>query len=337
MLKKLISKIYEAIVFLRNEYYDTFGPSTKLDCTIISVGNLTVGGTGKTPFVEMLVKYLIYRNKKTIVIGRGYKKREKGIIEVSNGSKILSTAEECGDEMLLLAKKLNVPIFAGESKSQTASFAYNKYKPDCIIIDDGFQHRKLKRNIDIVIIDKDTIENPYLLPKGRLREPLKSINRANIIVQTIDAKLNADMMKHLKDDVIITQVNTYGATAYDFVTKEAIKSSIYNNSPIKIIAFAGIAQPFRFFNMIKLKGYNVIEQIEFADHYQYSKDDISNLIDKAINQKIHYLATTEKDAVKLDKFKDILNNEKIKLIIFPIKSTILEGEKNFFQFIARRI
>lgn len=331
----LASKIYGLAVNLRNAYYDKYGSPIKLDYPVISIGNLSVGGTGKTPFVQMITKYFQTKFISPIIIGRGYKKKKKGIVEVSDGYRLLSNAEEGGDEMILLAHNLKIPVIAGEKKWETAQFACKKYHPDLIIVDDGFQHRKLHRDIDIVIIDKETLEKPILLPYGRLREPIKSLKRADIVVLAGTTILDNNTKKHIRDNAVIIRVTTVEANPYNYVSGHYYK---YHElaEPLKgVVAFAGIAKPDRFFDMISYTGYELMEKVEFSDHYNYSKDDCINLINKAQLKNVRYLATTEKDAVKFMKFKGLFVENKIELLVFPIILSIVEGQKDFFVYLNK--
>ncbi len=332
---RIASKIYGLAVSVRNAYYDKYGSPIKLDYPVISVGNLSVGGTGKTPFVQMLTKYFQSKFLSPIVIGRGYKKQKKGIVEVSDGNRLLSNAEEGGDEMILLAHNLKIPVIAGEKKWEAALFACKKYHPDLVIIDDAFQHRKLHRDIDIVIIDKETLEKPNLLPSGRLREPIKSLRRADIVVLAGTVKLDSSTRQQIRDDTVIIRVTTIEANPYNYVSGHFYK---YHElaEPLKgVVAFAGIAKPNRFFDMISYTGYEIMDKIEYTDHYSYTKDDVAKLIEKAKNNDVRFLATTEKDAVKFVKFKGIFVENKIELLVFPIILTIVEGQKEFFIYLNK--
>lgn len=329
------SKIYGLFVKIRNSYYDKHGSPIKLDYPVISIGNLSVGGTGKTPFVQMLTKYFQSKYLSPIIIGKGYKKTKKGIVEVSDGHRILSNAEEGGDEMILLAHNLKIPVIAGEKKWETALFACKKYHPDLIIIDDAFQHRKLYRDIDIVIIDKETLEIPVLLPSGRLREPIQSLKRADVVVLAGTAILDENTKRYIREDAIIIRVTTVEVNPYNYVSGHYYK---YHElaEPLKgLVAFAGIAKPKRFFDMISKTGYEILETIEYTDHYKYTKEDVNKLITKAKELDIRFLATTEKDAVKFVKYRGLFVENKIELLVFPIILTIIEGQKEFFIYINK--
>ena len=336
MFLKILSKIYGLVVSIRNKYYDNnTSKLVKLDCPVISVGNLSVGGTGKTPFVHMLTKYFLSKNLKPVIVGRGYKKRKKGIVEAHDGKKFVNYAKDVGDEMFLLARKLRIPVIAGEKKWETAQFAEKKFNPDLIIIDDGFQHRKLHRDIDIVIIDQETIDKSELLPYGKLREPINSLLRADIIVLAGYISLDKNIKKYIREDAIIIRVVTIQASPYKYFDK-----NFYNLDELKdeignVVAFAGIAKPDRFFDMITNLGLNIEEKHIYSDHFIYKKNDILKLIDNAKKNNIRILATTEKDAVKVAKYRNLFQAKEIELLVFPIAFNIVKGKNYFFKYLSR--
>jgi len=333
MFKKILAKIFEIIAKYRNKKYNDATNLIRCNVPVISVGNLSVGGTGKTPFVQMLSKYFISRNLKIGIVGRGYKRKSKGEIIVSDGINILSDADEAGDEMLLLANSLKIPIIADDDKSKAAKSMEQKFAPDLIIVDDGFQHRKLYRDIDIILLDRDTIENPKLLPEGRLREPLSSIQRADVIVLTGTIELPNEL-KELVSNQIIIKVKQIKANPYYLNGKEPNFNSL-NTYRKGIFAFAGIARPDRFYDMLAEMDYKIINKKSYDDHHHYTKSDIENLIKMAKENNLFVLATTEKDAVKLIKFIDDFEKEKIKVLVFPIALTIFEGKDQFFRFLNK--
>ncbi|MDQ1266970.1 MAG: tetraacyldisaccharide 4-kinase, partial [Bacteroidota bacterium] len=177
-----LSKIYGAAVVWNNKRFDS-GSIIPVKCKapVISIGNISAGGSGKTPFTIMLTKEIIRMGYRPAIVGKGYKRKSRGLKIVSDGIEIFTNPVEAGDEMFMLAERLRVPVIVHDTKAEAALVADNRFKPDVIIIDDGFQHRGLYRDLDIVLLDAASLERPYLLPKGRLREPLSSLNRADII------------------------------------------------------------------------------------------------------------------------------------------------------------
>ena len=332
MIKKLISKIYGGVVDSRNQKYDEGKEElTKVNVPVISVGNLTVGGTGKTPFVQMLGKIVLSLNKTPGIIGRGYKRDSKGEILISDGKEILTDAATGGDEMIMLADSLGVPVMAHDDKSKGAKALTDKHNVDAIIIDDGYQHRKLHRDIDIVLVDQDTIENPNLIPEGRLREPLESLHRADVVCLTGNAQPTHDFKQLLKDDVVIMRVEPVPGKPYKIRDKSICSNREINYLKKGLIAFAGIAKPERFYSMLDNLRFNIKETASFKDHHKYTDKDLEKLMQLCEEHDVRNVATTEKDAAKIREFKDFLLEKDIHCYIFPIKLKITEGKNPFFE------
>ncbi len=331
MLKNLLSKAFGMVVNSRNKKFDQAENITQCRIPVISVGNLSVGGTGKTPFVAMLGKYLQSRKHKPGIIGKGYKRKSKGDIVVSDGKNILVDAETGGDEMILLANALNVPVLAVEEKWKGALQIQDQFDIDCIIVDDGFQHRKLHRDLDIVIIDKDTLENPELMPKGRLREPLSSINRADVVCLTGNVQIDDELKSLIDETTIVIRVKPLQTNPYNIIDKIILKINELKNVQKGVIAFAGIAKPLRFFDMITNSQFKIIESISFDDHHSYSINDLEKIKEICLKNQCFNLATTEKDAAKLIQFSDFFKKNNLNCYVFPISLQITDGKENFFR------
>lgn len=331
MIKSLASKIYGIIVGSINKKHDENEPIYQCKVPVISVGNLTVGGTGKTPFVQMLTKFFLSKNLKVGIIGRGYKKDLKGEVIVGDGERLLVSADEGGDEMMLLAQTLGVPVIAHEKKYLAAKSMEEKFGVDIIIVDDGFQHRNLHRDIDIVLIDRETIDNPELVPKGRLREPLDSISRADIVCFAGISDVDESISRHFKPETIIIKVKPINANPYELGNKGPLKFSEIKLIQQGVLPFAGIAKPDRFFNMLEGMNYKFTKTKEFSDHHKYSAADIEKLIKSAKQAGIKFLATTEKDATKLIEYKNLFDSAGITCYVFPIALTIWDGKNQFFK------
>lgn len=332
MIKSFISKIYGKVVDKRNDNYDNQkNDLIKVDVPVLSVGNLTVGGTGKTPFVQMLGKIVLSLKKTPGIVGRGYKRESKGEVVISDGNNVFVDAEIGGDEMILLADSLGVPVIAHDKKALGAKSLRKKFNVDAIIIDDGYQHRKLFRDLDIVLVDKDTIENPNLIPEGRLREPLESLNRADVVCLTGDAKPNENFKELLKENVILMRVVPVPGKPYKMTDKKICEDKEINFVKKGVIAFAGIAKPERFYSMLSNLRFNIKTTINFDDHHKYVEKDIDNIIKQCKKYNISNIATTEKDVAKLRIFKNKLIENDIKCYIFPIKLKITEGKNPFFN------
>ncbi len=333
MIPSLLSNVYGKIVKIRNNRYDRGERLTiKVSVPVISVGNLSVGGTGKTPFVQMLVKLLKEMDKKPAIIGKGYKRKTKGELIICDGKKVLVSAKDGGDEMVLLAQSLKVPVIVHDSKAEAAVSAERRFDVDCIVVDDGFQHRALNRNLDIVLIDKDTLEKPELLPKGRLREPLESIKRANVVCLTGGAVITDKLRQLISFDAVLIKVRPVAGKPY-YLGGSEISDTELSVARSKIIPVAGIAKPERFYSMLDAIGYQTLTPISFADHHSYNRNDIEKIRRTVEVAKTQYIAITEKDAAKLIDFKDRFLHYGIKPIVFPIELKITDGKNEFVSLI----
>ena len=309
VLLRFLGIFYNSVVRLRNKMYDkkllrTYNSKS----FVISIGNLTTGGAGKTPVTLETAKYYLSLNKKVAVLSRGYggqiDNRKPNLI--SDGSGALFTAALAGDEPVWLSNNAKgAYVVTCSNRIKAEKFVKEKYNPDIIILDDGFQHRKMKRDIDIVLIDaKKKFGNGYTLPAGPLREEIKNIKRADKVVvvnKNFDSKNALKYCDYLKkkfkkDTYLCKIVPEY---AYNILTDEELPLGT------KIMAFSAIAQNDSFYRFLK-RDYKLKAVLEFDDHHNYEKDDISKIIHFAQDENIDSVITTEKDAVKLiDIIKDI--------------------------------
>lgn len=334
MISDFLSRVYEKIVRIRNKKYDLEEKEiVKIKLPVISVGNLSAGGTGKTPFVQMLARELIELKIKPAIIGRGYKRKSKGEIIVSDGNKTLVSAQIGGDEMVLLAETLKVPVVAHDKKALAAITVEKRFDVDCLIVDDGFQHRALSRNLDIVLIDKDTLDNPHLLPKGYLREPLDSIKRADVICLTGSTMITDELKSKCKNTALFIKVKPYQGMPYRLGTHKEIDDQEIERIRKGLLAVAGIAKPQRFFDMLKDKGFHLKSNLSFSDHHNYDRNDIEKIYRFCQDYKIFNIGITEKDAAKLIEFKDRFEHYEINCYVFPINLKIIEGRKPLINLI----
>lgn len=320
----MLEKLFAYFIRKRNSKFDT-GEILPVECKIpvISVGNLSVGGTGKTPLVIYISNKLSDLGDKVAIIGRGYKRKSKGEIVVSDGKNILADVSEAGDEMMLIAEKTCSPVLVHSKKYKAALSAEKLFNVDYILLDDGFQHRKLSRNCDIVLVDKASLVNPFLIPKGRLRESFDALERADIICLTKGAKIKdliSKLPKNTKPNLKIFEVDFMQASAYNLFNKNNIVLT-----DKKYIAIAGLANPKNFFEMLTNNNYCIVEKIYFSDHHNYTKSDVLKIISLAKRNNITCVATTEKDAVKLKKYKAEFVNNNIDIFVFPLE-VIIKGD-----------
>lgn len=326
----IFSNVFEKFVKNRNKKYDKGDKKiVHSEVPVISVGNLSVGGTGKTPFVEMLARQLLRIKRRPAIIGRGYKRSGKGEIIVCDGKEILTDARTAGDEMFLLADKLKVPVIAHKSKSDAAVEAPKKFDIDSIIIDDGFQHRRLFRDIDILLIDEATLDDPRLIPEGRLREPLSSVGRADIVCLMGNFGISDELRKNLTPNQIVIWANGFPARPYDVFTKKKLFGEKYKEFRNSMIIISGIAKPERFENMLKGMKYNVLKHISFDDHHKYTKRDMEQIAEACREKGVSMIGTTEKDAAKLLRFEEFFNKNNLKCYVFPFYLKITKGRSVF--------
>ncbi|MEW5821249.1 MAG: tetraacyldisaccharide 4'-kinase, partial [Cyanobacteriota bacterium] len=298
------SIVYGLVVAARIHLY-TLGVLKSLHpgMKVVSIGNITTGGTGKTPFVSELAQYLsMIPGNNVAVISRGYGKIDPDAITVvkDNNMILVESYKIAGDEPYMLAQFLkNVTIITGSKRVAAAKLAINKYHCNILILDDGFQHLKIKRDYNIVLIDAENqFGNNKLLPLGPLREPLKSISRADAIIYVDKNKY----LKNIPENNFINKLNKPVFIA-QFEAEGFI--NIKDNSFIKdindtsIIAISGIAQPESFYKILETKQLTPVKTISFTDHKDYSNEDIDLIIKNINDLKSDALVTTQKDAVKL--------------------------------------
>lgn len=302
----LLSGLYISAVRLRNWLYRVhILKSKKLSVPVISVGNITVGGTGKTPVVQFLARSFQPQGKKVAILSRGYKrKNNQQLILVSNYEQVLADWEAAGDEPELLAQSLpGVAVVVGNERRVTGDYAIRELKPDLIILDDGFSHQQVARDVNLVLLDATRpFGNDYYLPAGLLREPISSLNRADIILLTrtkpgINYSKLLDRIRQIKPDIPIFFARTIPSKLIEISSQVEHPISELLREPIFV--FAGIANPTPFRESFQELNAAVKRFIPFPDHYVYTKNDIIYLLEQAKQNQCRYLITTQKDAVKL--------------------------------------
>ena len=299
-----LSALYGAVTRARLLLYrrGTFR-TRRLNRPVISVGNLTTGGTGKTPLVEWVARALAAEGKRVCILTRGYgRSNPDRRVLVSDGKSVLSTAHEAGDEAFLLATNLQglAAVISDADRVSAGKGAIKHLSTDCFVLDDGFQHLRVARDLNIVTIDAT---NPWgggsLLPYGRLREPLSGIRRADCIVVTRTDQ--AEDIQALHSELARL---TNGCPLF-FSRMQTLRitllSDASNSSPTpkRIAAFCGVGNPESFFDHLRHDGHELSLEKTFPDHHPYTQKDIDSLIREAKNSGAEGLLTTAKDAVKL--------------------------------------
>ena len=317
MEKKLFLETFIDKIFKRNK--------VRANVPVISVGNISFGGTGKTPFVIYICNFLKELGYKPAVIGQGYKRKSKEDVVVANGEEILVDASLGGDEMALIAQRTGVPVFAGKLKSNIVAKMNNNdveinylYDFDCIVIDDGFQHKKLHRDLDIVLVDKKSISKISLK-----REGIKALKRADIIVCSnglIKEELLNNCDFQLKNIITAKKNNSIPYNLLNKTKCELIEE--------KNIALVGIANSKRFLDTFKP---DIISTLKYSDHHYYTLKDVEKIIKKCIKNDCSSIITTEKDATKLISYIEIFNKKNIKIIVFPIEMELAKEDKSVLK------
>ncbi|KAA3608466.1 MAG: tetraacyldisaccharide 4'-kinase [Calditrichaeota bacterium] len=321
-----ISLIYGLIIQIRNLLYDIgIFKTHHFDKPIISIGNITAGGTGKTPFTIYLAEKFVDKNKKVAIVSRGYGRKSKGFHFISNGKTRFAKVIIHGDEPVLISKKLPGQIIAVCEKRKIAiDYILKNYDVDVILLDDGFQHRSVARDLDIVLVkDEKRIKNKLVLPGGLLREFKFNLKRANMIVSADDPAAIDDKNRYFS----ISQIDD--VLDIDFKTKGSIKELAGNTC----VAFAGIAHPENFHNSLKEESIVVSQFMPFKDHHSFTESDLEFLAGLCNKNKCNLLLCTEKDMVKISDLstaKKILNDADISLLT-PRLNVKVKNEKDFLN------
>lgn len=302
----MLSAIYGKVMSLRNELYErgTFEVHD-LGARTISVGNITTGGTGKTPLVAKIAEMLAANGERVCILTRGYGRKDpKKRVLVSNGDQVLADAATGGDEPVELANKLIGKAFvvADADRVAAAKWALRKFGITAFVLDDGFQHRRAKRDLDIVCIDAT---NPFgggrTLPAGRLREPLAGLARADAVIITRVASSSDRLVNRLEDEI-----RNYAQEARIFLSKDSVREirPLFGGpeytADLKFAAFCGIGNPAYLFDTAnEHTNGSLVGALAFADHHNYTQNDIENIESLAHEKSADALLTSAKDAVKL--------------------------------------
>src|SRR5271166_334161 len=294
----ILSSIFAAGVRARNALYDRRSVhARRLQGPVVSVGNLSVGGAGKTPFVMLLGDLLTARGVKFDILSRGYGRKKRGVSQVDPGG----SSQDFGDEPLLLARRLGVPVIVGEDRYEAGLFAEKHFGAQLHLLDDGFQHRALARDFDIVLVTPEDARD-RLLPTGRLREPLTSLSRADAVVLASGASpesfpLDGKLIWRVRRGISLTDV------------------------PARPIVFCGIARPQNFLLQLRTAGVEPVAQALYRDHHAYTERDIQDLLKLRQQSEAEGFATTEKDAINLGGFLDALQP----LAVIPVKMELMDA------------
>ena len=336
-----LTPIYRLIIEIRNFFFEKNIFNThKIDAKIISIGNIVIGGSGKTPAVIYLTNMLKDNGIKVGVLSRGYGRKSKGFQLVSDGKDILCDVCKCGDELILTATECKVPAAASENRVEGARKLLAQTNIEAIILDDAFQHRWIKRDLDIVVFDQYFLSKPggidqNLLPTGLMREPFSSIGRANIVI------INRKFSEYLPIPSVLLPYferkkvfyGSYTATGF-FDVKNHSFYRIEEFKGQKSLVVSGIANPASFLEALNQNSINIENHLIFNDHKHYTKKEIQVIRRKFYSTNSNSVITTAKDAVKLTEFSKELDDIDIYYLKIELK---IDNEEEFKKLIIEKL
>jgi tetraacyldisaccharide 4'-kinase len=349
---KALSYLFSGAVQLRLWLYDKRLFRTRhLGCLVVVVGNLTVGGTGKTPVVEKFARSLASRGRRVAILSRGYKSKQAPFWKrwarqishrgdpppkvVSDGKNVLLNSEEAGDEPFMLASNLpGVMVFVDKNRVNAGSYAIRKYGVDTLILDDGFQYLPLKGRLNLLLVDKtNPFGNKRMLPRGILREPIKHLKRASFVFIT--------KSDGVPDPQLEETIRLFNPTAdiiecahrpqYLQHIDTGEKRPLTDLEGKRIGAFSAIADHFSFDGFLRQFGAQVLYSRRFLDHHRFTDEELNHLFEQAAKENLEFMVTTEKDAVRIP--KDFPKT--IPLYYLRLEIDILSGDKDFEKAVSR--
>lgn len=334
--RTLASLFYGAIVALRNRLFDKgVLKSFQSPIPVVSVGNLTAGGAGKTPFVDWIIKHYHREGKRVAILSRGYGRKSEGVILVCDGALVRVSAEESGDEPLMLARRNpTAVVIVAEKRADGVKFLLEKFAarlPDVVLLDDGFQHRALERHLNLLVIHSE--QNPAhdsLLPLGRLREPTDAIRRADmILLSKVTRYTNLPALEHtlhpFGKPIVKSRIQIVGLRS--FFSGDLIPLGTQAFLWTWAFAFSGIGDSNNFMETLQYAGLIVEHQKHFSDHHIYTESDIEFILSEVVRHSINIVVTTEKDYYRLKADEALFNRLKNTACFYlEITFEVFEGE-----------
>ena len=269
---------------------------------VIAVGNLTVGGTGKTPMVAWIAAYLRTKHVRTAILSRGYGRSSHGVRVVSDGKRFLADAREGGDEPVQLARSFpDIPVVVGESRSDAAREALKLFAPEVLVLDDAYQHRAIARDLNVLVVDGSSdLATDEMLPAGRRREPLSALQRASVVVFThpdpVTGRVAGEAtVRRWFSGPVLTCTRAIGS----FVDSAGQMVDVEQVQKGRCVLVSGIGHPERFERDIRALGIEVAGHVQYRDHHRFTQDDVRAMAGAATNSGVQRIVTTEKDMVRL--------------------------------------
>lgn len=348
-----LSRIYGGFQKLRDDCYRlNLIASRKLPCRVISIGNITVGGTGKTPMTIFMAERLRQFGYRVVVIGRGYKgtARKTGTI-VSDGQSVCADPETVGDEPYLLACRLKgIPVMVGRNRFSVGQMAVDRFQPQVVVLDDGFQHIQLARDVDLVLLDYHSpFGNRHLLPRGTLREPQSALKRSDALVWTRRPHASRPQSRSPEHPLNDTSPQTpVFSTSHvpclyqvprDWRASPAVPSPFdFPDAPRpvsrhRVVAFSGIARNDDFRQTLATLGFNVAHFAQFPDHHWYTDADLAAIEQAAEQFSAQCLVTTDKDYVRIAHRK----TWPLELVVVGVRISFGEDEQRFEAFLNEKL
>ncbi len=349
------SRFYRTAVQFRIWLYDKrVIRNHALGCLVVSIGNLSCGGTGKTPVVEVFAKTLSSKGRRVAILSRGYRSKKRSLWDklkhmfdaqkieippkiVSDGNNLLMDSAYAGDEPYMLASNLkDVAVLVDKDRVKSGLYAIDRFGTDVLILDDGFQYLMLKQHINIVLVDStDPFGNGHVLPRGILREPIKNIRRADYIF--LSKSDGSPRLRHLKN--FLRRHNrraeiiecTHRPQYLEMVYYRGKREPLEKLWGARVATLSAIACPAGFEGFLESLGATLVVREQYADHHRYTQQEIIDFINQAKAAGADFIVTTEKDAVRIPK----LDRRDVPMYFLRIEIDILSGQESFDQCISR--
>jgi tetraacyldisaccharide 4'-kinase len=324
----VLSALYAQVARVRRAWYEGRPQRRRqLGCPVISVGNLTVGGSGKTPVVAAIAGLLLEAGYAPAILSRGYKRRgaRDGVVVVSDRDRVLVDVETSGDEPQLLARRLpGVPVLVSADRALAGTLAVRRLGADVLLLDDGFQHLQVARDVDLLLMTAADLDDA-VVPAGRLREPIEAARRADAVLVAADAGHAADVARRVRvaDGFVVRTVFEPLRAVSPFGTR--VPAALARH-PLRVMAVAAIARPERFFTALRAQGYDVVHQRVFRDHHWFSAADVAGIDRAARGARADAIVTTEKDAVRLAPRGQQAVTEDLPWAFLPMRVEIEPGD-----------